>query len=552
MRDKTISIYSLLSEGNEDATKEENASVASVSTRLEDIKPNEANIGLTLSSPSPPEEFSQNHQESPTTLYDPITNTIRDLVDESVSESIKISAKESSRRLKMSLSEMMNAPAQIQPSDSEVIIGSVALASGQTPAETKPESTPLKPSTRPSSASESTPLKPSAKPSSASESTLLKPNTKPSSASESAPLKLSIKSTSASKSPTKTDSRFSPRKSRRALKLVKKGSGGLLRTTSGAGLIKQGSSLDGSETDVLEEDADPVDASKRKEPQLPIICVDVPIARPGSKFNESKVTFNVTSICEDKYGFNALNPGNRFALDLDDDVEDDDAGDDDDIGVNATSSTTAGVAGASRPGTESGILAGADDDYENADDIVRQLNLKFEPGMNDEEKEDLVLKELHRRRMEDNKRIGKYNVEDPFIDDEELQFEEQTKNNKDGFFVYYGPWIEPETFKGKRRMAAGVASKRRRIPAGPNVIAIHSPSPSRSVSARSNTSRSNSDKSRHHESDPDRGKSEKPRTEPKEASKIIVGKPVIVGSKPVIATDSTNDNKIIIGSLPVL
>ncbi|QLL34995.1 hypothetical protein HG536_0H03710 [Torulaspora globosa] len=38
--------------------------------------------------------------------------------------------------------------------------------------------------------------------------------------------------------------------------------------------------------------------------------------------------------------------------------------------------------------------------------------------------------------------IGKYDIEDPFIDDSELLWEEQRAATKDGFFVYFGPLIE--------------------------------------------------------------------------------------------------------------
>ncbi|GAV52926.1 hypothetical protein ZYGR_0AI02080 [Zygosaccharomyces rouxii] len=38
--------------------------------------------------------------------------------------------------------------------------------------------------------------------------------------------------------------------------------------------------------------------------------------------------------------------------------------------------------------------------------------------------------------------IGKYDTEDPFIDDTELLWEEQRAATKDGFFVYFGPLIE--------------------------------------------------------------------------------------------------------------
>lgn len=38
--------------------------------------------------------------------------------------------------------------------------------------------------------------------------------------------------------------------------------------------------------------------------------------------------------------------------------------------------------------------------------------------------------------------IGKYDTEDPFIDDSEMLWEEQRAATKDGFFVYFGPLIE--------------------------------------------------------------------------------------------------------------
>jgi hypothetical protein len=78
-------------------------------------------------------------------------------------------------------------------------------------------------------------------------------------------------------------------------------------------------------------------------------------------------------------------------------------------------------------------------DYEEEEDeIVKALQIKFTPGMSDIEKETLVLREIHRRKMVNNKRIGKYDVDDPFIDDEELVYEEETNANADGWFIWHG------------------------------------------------------------------------------------------------------------------
>ena len=48
--------------------------------------------------------------------------------------------------------------------------------------------------------------------------------------------------------------------------------------------------------------------------------------------------------------------------------------------------------------------------------------------------------------------IGKYDTEDPFIDDSELLWEEQRVATKDGFFVYFGPLIEKGQYASFERV----------------------------------------------------------------------------------------------------
>lgn len=256
---------------------------------------------------------------------------------------------------------------------------------------------------------------------------------------------------------------------------------------------RQNSGING---DILDSKKEP------QKPQMPIICVDIPVAKPGAKMNESAVTFNVSSLCEDKYGFNAVTGNNRLALDLGDDLDDEMDADDDEPPVRPSNSN-------------------ADEAFDDAEDVVKQLHLDFKPGMTDDEKEEMVLKELHRRRMEDNKRIGKYDIEDPFIDDEELQFEEQTKNSRNPFCVYYGDWVEPEHTRKH-----GGFSKRRSA-------RVHSP-PGRSNSKRRRSEPQNSthgSSNRH------------------PATKKAIPTVVVADSKPVIASSNTS-NKIIIGAIP--
>lgn len=260
---------------------------------------------------------------------------------------------------------------------------------------------------------------------------------------------------------------------------------------------------------------------------VPIMSVEISLANPGSKVTEAEVEHNVTQLREDKYGFNVTHPTGRIALELEDDLDDMDNEGDDEV-------TPAAPAAPATPVVPVVPAEPNEDvDMDDADDIVKQLNLKFAPGMTDDEKEEAVLKELHRRRMEDNKRLGKYDVEDPFIDDEELQFEEHKKNNRDGFFVYYGPYVEGSI---KRRGQPRPDNRKR-------------PSkPSRRTSMPMSRSRSES-----RQGEPGTKAETKPetKTETKPEPKTSTGSDLVVGSN-VVASGGASNSKIIIGSLPTL
>lgn len=49
--------------------------------------------------------------------------------------------------------------------------------------------------------------------------------------------------------------------------------------------------------------------------------------------------------------------------------------------------------------------------------------------------------------------IGKYDIEDPFIDDSELQWEEYRAATRDGFFVFFGPLVENEDSSAEAKLA---------------------------------------------------------------------------------------------------
>ncbi|KAG7820707.1 hypothetical protein KL909_004579 [Ogataea angusta] len=167
----------------------------------------------------------------------------------------------------------------------------------------------------------------------------------------------------------------------------------------------------------------------------PIIALHIPLVPPGKQPGDTQAIFNVMRLCEDKYGFDAMHPNGRITfenMENDEDIAEDE-------NQEQIDEDTAEV--------------------EEEADTIRKLGMKFRAGMTDEEKEEMILKEIHRRKMESNKRIGKYDLLDPFIDDEELLFEEQTKNNKDGFYVFYGPISDDnKSTTGKRKPTASTSS----------------------------------------------------------------------------------------------
>jgi hypothetical protein len=175
---------------------------------------------------------------------------------------------------------------------------------------------------------------------------------------------------------------------------------------------------------------------KEKENEPMIIDIEIPL----STHNDVHAEYNFSKLVEEKYG--KYDQSNSLAKNLWNFVDDEDDGDADadadadddeneeeDADIDTGNITNNGPTEAANP-------------YDDEDEIVRALKIKFKPGMSDVEKESLVLKEIHRRKMENNKRIGKYDVDDPFIDDQELEFEEKVNTNADGWFIWYGK-LEP-------------------------------------------------------------------------------------------------------------
>ncbi|SCU83856.1 LAME_0C07008g1_1 [Lachancea meyersii CBS 8951] len=154
---------------------------------------------------------------------------------------------------------------------------------------------------------------------------------------------------------------------------------------------------------------DPIEAPDDRDE--PVIIVDVPLypVESNDYLDENgQVVFNFYKLVQDKFGHSGKTKRNLMS-DLN-------GGDEDDEDV-----------------------AEVDDD----------------DGIEEEEDEDVDLEEKNTNStapvaspkkkshpMKGRSLIGKYDTEDPFIDDSELLWEEQRVATKDGFFVYFGPLIE--------------------------------------------------------------------------------------------------------------
>ncbi|ODV93502.1 hypothetical protein PACTADRAFT_77814 [Pachysolen tannophilus NRRL Y-2460] len=164
-----------------------------------------------------------------------------------------------------------------------------------------------------------------------------------------------------------------------------------------------------------DEEVDPLDplASKKKKSleqkvEEPIVSLNIPLTSADQPPGSAQLVFNVMKLCEDKYGWKAMHPNAKYAMDdLNEEEEDDDI-----------------------------------EEVEN-DDAAPIYDNKEKEKENEKENEKVKpkRKELSfEARM--NRKIGKYDYEDPFIDDAELLWDKQNVSTKDGFFVYYGPLIE--------------------------------------------------------------------------------------------------------------
>lgn len=161
--------------------------------------------------------------------------------------------------------------------------------------------------------------------------------------------------------------------------------------------------------------------------ELPIIALNIPLLDPKKpQPGQAEVVVNVLKLAEDKYGWSTVHPNAKSALevldDSDDDLEEDDKDD--------------------------------EDEKEEKEKPEKPEEKEKEKEKDGKEKKELTEEQLvrqHETRM--NRKVGKYDYLDPFIDDNELELEEGITSTKEGFFVYWGPIVDDRAkkpTKGKR------------------------------------------------------------------------------------------------------
>lgn len=177
-----------------------------------------------------------------------------------------------------------------------------------------------------------------------------------------------------------------------------------------------------------------IEVEEPKPSEPPIIALNIPLLDPNNpKPGQSQVVINVLKLTEEKYGWAVMHPNAKSAIDLMDDMIDDeeDAADEED--EDATTNTTAVTTTTEK-----------DDEGENKTKKKK------------EDAEELTEEQLVRQHeVKMNRKVGKYDYEDPFIDDEELQWEEEITSTKEGFFVYWGPLVDDRLSTSKKAGSKG-------------------------------------------------------------------------------------------------
>ncbi|ODV78300.1 histone promoter control 2 [Suhomyces tanzawaensis NRRL Y-17324] len=168
---------------------------------------------------------------------------------------------------------------------------------------------------------------------------------------------------------------------------------------------------------------------KEEKVDPPIIALNIPlIDSKNPKPGQSELVINVLRLSEEKYGWSVIHPKAKSAIDIMDDMidDEDDAMDED------------------------------EDEELIADEEKVQTAIPTKKKKDEELTEEQLVRQ-HEVKM--NRKVGKYDYEDPFIDDEELQMEEEITSTKEGFFVYWGPLVDDRNMTGSGSKKTSKAKK---------------------------------------------------------------------------------------------
>ena len=169
---------------------------------------------------------------------------------------------------------------------------------------------------------------------------------------------------------------------------------------------------------------------KEKQQEAPIIALDIPLLdsknpQPG----KAEVIVNVLKLAEEKYGWGVMHPNSKNALDMMDDMIDDEDDDDNDEDED--------IIEVPNPSEQQ-----QQQQQTNSASGGKEAN----SGTTTQKGKELTEEQLFRQHeVKMIRKVGKYDFEDPFIDDEELQIEEDISSTKEGFFVYWGPLVDEKT-----------------------------------------------------------------------------------------------------------
>lgn len=183
--------------------------------------------------------------------------------------------------------------------------------------------------------------------------------------------------------------------------------------------------------------------------ERPTIILDIPLLDPKDpKPGKAEVVIDVLKLAEDKYGWSTIHPDAKSAIDIMDEMIEDD---EDGVEVDNDGEEADDKESEKPKDKEKEKDVDNDTEMENVEKTKDKDNEKEKKDKRKDD-EDLTEEQLVRRHeAKMNRKVGKYDYEDPFIDDEELQWEEEIASTKEGFFVYWGPLVDDRTKSKKKK-----------------------------------------------------------------------------------------------------